>query len=278
MSQDPKIKKGVWVGVFISTGVLLIILSFQWAKTQFSFWETGWVVHTELPQASGLKQGSTVTINGISVGYVEALALSPESIQKVRVSMRLQDSLKSKIPSDSRVSLRTQGALGDRYVEIVPGHAKDVVPESGLITAEPDQDLFDLVKDKVNKADDIFSLAQEAAQLIKQTHRDQRIPEILKETHLLLKDLRALTNSMQKTLNQFNDQERREIQSVLQDIKNITSSIKNGSGTLGLLVQDPELYNSINQLLGGGREKQQLQQLLQQYEMFQKKKQRAGTD
>jgi phospholipid/cholesterol/gamma-HCH transport system substrate-binding protein len=74
--------------------------------------------------ARGLRVGAPVRVAGVEVGRVEAVRVRPELKEHAaEVVLHFQTPYKLEIPSDSVVSLNSDGLLGERYVEIDVRHA-----------------------------------------------------------------------------------------------------------------------------------------------------------
>src|ERR1041385_8802692 len=76
---------------------------------------------TLLPSAAGLPKGGQVTLAGQRIGQIAAIDFIP--IQKKRqgnnilVRMSVSQAVQEQIRRDSKVQLRTQGLLGDKYID-----------------------------------------------------------------------------------------------------------------------------------------------------------------
>ena len=106
-----------------------------------------------LSDVGGLKKGSAVTMGGMTIGKVTEINFTDGSEQSfVEVKMEVREDLRRHIKEDSVPSVRTQGMLGDRYVEISMGN-KNAPP---LETGEP------LVGKSATDFDDTLREAQKA--------------------------------------------------------------------------------------------------------------------
>ncbi|MFN2400248.1 MAG: MlaD family protein [Gemmatimonadaceae bacterium] len=76
-----------------------------------------------LPYGSGIREGGSVTYLGIDAGNIERIDLSTG---RVVLTLRLRRSDFTLRTSDS-VRLRTTGLLGERIVDIKPGHRESPV-------------------------------------------------------------------------------------------------------------------------------------------------------
>jgi phospholipid/cholesterol/gamma-HCH transport system substrate-binding protein len=98
-------------------------------------------LHAEFDNISGLKQGASVEIAGVPVGYVQMLSLKDPM---AKVTLRLDKSIQ--VHDDDIISIRTKGIIGDRYVKISRGSSSTVIPPNGVISeTESVVDIEDLI-------------------------------------------------------------------------------------------------------------------------------------
>src|SRR3972149_905812 len=70
----------------------------------------------------GLRSGAPVWLGGVEAGYVKKIHFPTQAGQiAIQVEMMVDRELASLIRADSTASVRTQGLLGDIYVEIALG-------------------------------------------------------------------------------------------------------------------------------------------------------------
>ncbi len=81
----------------------------------------GYIVTARFDDVSGLTNGSDVKLNGIKVGIVKSLKLNDDYQAKVELLIHN----KIKIPSDSSVSVTTDGIMGNKFVAITAGFSEN---------------------------------------------------------------------------------------------------------------------------------------------------------
>ena len=122
----------VLVGIFVSAGmVALAILAFNVSNMQNLGGGSYYTVTASFTNVSGLKERSSVSIAGVSIGRVISIDVDPESFEAV-VTMRIEERF-NEIPVDSDAGIYTAGLLGEKYVGISNGGAPDFLEEGGEI-------------------------------------------------------------------------------------------------------------------------------------------------
>ncbi len=117
------------VGIFVLLG--LIVLTFFTFRV--SKWgliaEKGYRLTVDFDTAAGLEPKSDVKMAGVPIGKVEEIELVGN---RARLVLRIRQGIR--IPIDSVGSIQTQGLLGEKYVEILPGKdAQRNLPAGGQV-------------------------------------------------------------------------------------------------------------------------------------------------
>jgi len=132
--------------VFLSTGVFLI------GNKDFLFSST-YRLKAEFQNVAGLNNGAAVRIGGIHQGTVKEIDLPSQPDGKVTVVMNVKSETRNIIKKDSRASIKTEGLLGDKYVEISFGSPKaDLIGEDGTIASEMQRDMSEQAQQIADEA------------------------------------------------------------------------------------------------------------------------------
>ena len=86
----------------------------------------GYTVSAEFTKVGGLSIGSDVRINGIKVGTVTAQDLNNEDYT-VKVAFSIASDVK--LPKDSVATIVSDGLMGNKFVKIEPGKAKEYLQD-----------------------------------------------------------------------------------------------------------------------------------------------------
>jgi phospholipid/cholesterol/gamma-HCH transport system substrate-binding protein len=146
------------LGVFIvatllilAAGILLI------GNRQFLFSRT-FGLRADFQNVGGLESGAEVRVGGIHEGTVRTVKLPQHPNQKVTVVMDLDASTRNIIKKDSTAWIKTEGLLGDKYVEISFGSLEaEKVKDGDTLEGQSAVDISDMVK----KTDQILDTTKE---------------------------------------------------------------------------------------------------------------------
>lgn len=180
-----------------------------------------------LPSANGLREGGTVTLAGQLVGTVKKIEFLPvdfDTTRNLRLTARIDRSLREQIRRDSEARLRTMGLLGDKVLDISPGTPKFAVLQPGdTIRVAAGLDLEAVMAKAAGAVDDVVALSH---------------------------DLRAITGGLAKgqgTVGQLltNRAMYDQMTGAMARANGLFAGLQNPNGTFGRMLNDPALYNRL---------------------------------
>jgi phospholipid/cholesterol/gamma-HCH transport system substrate-binding protein len=121
-------------------------------------------VKAEFQNVAGLSDGAEVRVGGIHEGTVRKIDLPKRPDGKVTVIMDLQRETRDIVKKDSLAAIKSEGLLGDKYLEVSFG-SKDAerLKDGETIRSEPPLDISDLLS-KTNQILDTTQTAMLGAQ------------------------------------------------------------------------------------------------------------------
>ena len=155
-------------------------------------------IQAQLFDVGGLKKGSSVTMNGMVVGKVTDITFGNGPTNNILVTMEIRQDFRNRIKSGAIPVIRTQGMLGDRYIDIPPGDDKaPILPEEeilkGTSPADFDKTLSQAISvltetEKVLKA--VNEQEGTAGQLVYDEKFYTNLTKITDELNSLIKDFK----------------------------------------------------------------------------------------
>ncbi len=123
-------------------------------------------VRAEFRTVAGLDTGAEVRVGGIHSGTVKRIDLPPRPDGNVTVVMDLRSATHDVVRKDSVAAIRSEGLLGDKYVEISFGSPEaGKLKENETLQSEAPFEFSQLMK----KADQVLDTAKGAAENIQET-------------------------------------------------------------------------------------------------------------
>jgi len=210
------------VGVFIVTGVALLVLFLFAIGDLATYFQPGYGLRVVFDSANGIGRGSPVQYAGVEVGKVEDVRIiygRDGAAPQVELSVRLPRHVQ--VRTDDEASISTFGLLGEKYLEIRPGPGTGTMLKSGEI----------LIGKPPVSTEQVIERSNEVLTEFKQT---------LEGLNSLVGDPEARIY-LKETLTEARDATRHW--RILGERLNLAMSYtESGQGSLGKLLFDEELY------------------------------------
>lgn len=102
-----------------------------------------YLLHARFRNVAGVNPGSQVVISGVTVGKVDAVHLDTGDFSAV-VDLRIRSDIK--LPTDSIISVKTSGLIGDKFLAVQPGGDEEMAaPGDTLTMTESTVDIESLI-------------------------------------------------------------------------------------------------------------------------------------
>ena len=215
------------VGALVLVGAaILIFLIFLMSGSTGGLFAKKLTLRTYFENASGIKRGAPVTLEGVTIGNVTGIRVVPtHNPMPVEVTMQVSDKIAPYLHTDSLASIASAGVLGDSYVDITSTKAKGPAPADNAV----------LPSNNSSGIQQVVNNSQEAL---------QEATKLMKKSSLLMDALNSTQGSAGKFLH--DPELYNHLTQVSANLEGVTRSINEGHGTLGKLVKDDELYDKLN--------------------------------
>lgn len=251
------------VGIYLAIGIAAILASIFFLGADKAIFRKYVKVHAYFDQTQGLAEGSVVSLSGVTVGNVKSITFL-EVENKLDVTMTIDEKYINRVRKDSEVEIRTQGALGDKFVFIFPGDPRQPMAQEGdvLAVAKP-SDLIGVISERGGEAGKIFDVINEIYKLAHTMNAENRMGKIMNNFETASISLAQASKDAQKMVATVNGARGGEkMAHALDRLDAIVTKIDKGEGTLGLLINDPSLHNQLKSALGGTARKNHVKSLL----------------
>lgn len=214
--------------VLIATVILVTLLFLMTSSSGLGILSKKLTVTTYFENAAGLKEGAAVTLQGVAIGSVKTVTVSPNAARKltpVRVLMKIDGKYMPSLHKDSKVSLTTMGVLGDTVVDI----------NSQTAVGPALQDGDELKTLETPSISDVVKASQGTI---------EQLNVILAKANNIVDNMESGKGSVGKLINDpdlYN-----KLDSTVSELNRIEVGLNNGEGTVGKLLKDNQLYDRLN--------------------------------
>lgn len=261
--MEPNAKTQIKVGIFLAIGLAVAMFSIFMIGGTGSMFSRQMRLHAHFDQVQGLATGSVVSLAGLTVGNIEEIKFLP-STSKLDVIMTIDAHFASRMTEGSMVEIRTQGALGDKFIYIVPSDPnRPPLADGAILPPAPASDLFGVFAERGKETEKIFDIIHELHIMTKSINNEGRLEKTMTNLALASDNLRSASDQAKLFSSELQAKETSaQIRQSAQSLQRILKKIDQGEGTLGALINDSSLHDQLQGLLGSSPRKKQMRSLI----------------
>ena len=255
--MDKKVANNVIVGVFITLGVIAFVFLLFNIGGGVSVFSSQLRLIGRFPQVKGLHQGSEVSLSGLRIGVVKDIKIATDGTKELIVELAISRKFASSLKKNSQATIKTQGVLGDKYIELTIGSEDSPPLKNGdMIDSAEQADLFTKSGNLVTGVSKYFDEEGEITVLLKNLNK---LSKNLVELSTQIKSQKGLLHEM------FYGTSGNNLNKSMAKLESILSKIDEGEGTLGAFVNDPGVYEDIKAMTGGAKRSTVLKFFMKQF-------------
>lgn len=233
------------VGVVVLIALFFTMIGVFMVGKRARLFQKKWPYQTHFDSAAGLVSGNPVRLNGVTVGGVLEVNLSPQpGDQSVLVVYEVDRRVAPRLRTGTQASIKTIGLLGDKYIELAGGSAdQPEIPIGGDIKAAPGAGIEKLLEGGGDLLTDLSAIARSLKNILGRTEKGEGF-------------LGAITSQSPESERLGNS-----FHATLQSLNGILRKIEGGKGLAGKLLIDEkygqetsaslaEAIRSLHSLLG----------------------------
>lgn len=222
------------VGIFVTFAILSILL-FILIQTRLGKW-TGYEIGVMFDYVSGLEIGSPVRVSGVRVGEVRKIEILYEEKPKILVKLKITPGVK--IGKNSKITIKTLGIIGEKYIEIIPSADKEFIKKGEIVQGENPLSVDKIANMGEEIATNLNKILSDISKLTGDKKIQDEIKNILSESNTALKKINSsfdkisvLVDELKETnknINLFIETNSPELKKVLENTDNFLMVSKKG--------------------------------------------------
>lgn len=308
------------VGFFVLASIICFIVFVFMLGGDNKFFTRSYKVQTSFTNVAGLSEGASVRLSGVRIGSVKEIEF-PKDIDKnfIVVLMDIREDGVRRIGADAIATIKTEGLLGDKYIEIIKGskQSPEEIKDIIKINSFNPSDITKLLDQSDELIGNIINISESLDEIVKAFGKEENIENIsntiasfrrtieaiekedgmlntlifgiknkkatdkntlekIDETIALLNELlreikggnglltallfeedlkikvdSAITN-LEKAAESIGDDSgiASDLRDTVANLKSISEKLDQGEGTIGAMINDPLLYDKLNNILG----------------------------
>jgi phospholipid/cholesterol/gamma-HCH transport system substrate-binding protein len=232
-----RLVNNVRLGAFVMAGLLFLVLLLYMIGRNRSLFGSNYILKARFENVQGLVPGNNVRYSGIQSGTVKTIEIVNDT--SIEVSMLIDTKMEDIIRKDAIVSIGSDGLVGNKVVNIIPGEIHDDLAKEGdvLVSKNP-IDTESILKTLSKTNNDVAEIVSGLKVTVERINNSTALWSILSEESLP-EDLRQSAANIRKATSRAG--------LMADDLHVIVSDLKSGKGSAGILLRDTSFANNLNQ-------------------------------
>jgi phospholipid/cholesterol/gamma-HCH transport system substrate-binding protein len=268
-----KLKSAFKVGVFTVIVILVSWWGIKWLGGQNIFL-TNNSYYVYFDDVTGLQESSRVKMRGVEVGNVRSITLMED---KVKVEIAIDADYEDMIPDNSIAEIASAGLMGGMEIYIIQGDSETSMPDGGTFEGRVRPDMLGSLADKGGELLDGLNVTVENLNTLLEANSENigklvanlesvtasinemltassdEIEGALGDLHSFTTmlsessaDIQAMITNLESFSGDLADADIVEkLNTTVESLNGVLSTIENAEGSVGKLLNDTELYDSL---------------------------------
>jgi phospholipid/cholesterol/gamma-HCH transport system substrate-binding protein len=263
------------VGLVVLVALFAVMIAVFMVGKRANLFRKKLPYETRFDSAEGVVPGNPVRLNGVTVGSVLEVILTPDPADRtVRVVYDVDRRAAPRLRKGTRASIKTIGLLGDKYIDLAGGTAEEPEVEvGGQIPAAPGAGIEKLLEGSGDLVTDLSAIARSLKNILGRTEQGKGFLGALTtdsaESERLGNSLNATLASLTAVIRKvergkgfvgqllidekYGKETGESLRAALHSLQNVfakvDSSLQSNTGAISALLSDPEGKQKVYQLL-----------------------------
>jgi phospholipid/cholesterol/gamma-HCH transport system substrate-binding protein len=207
-------KRAITVGVFITLGLLILVVGIFTLGGQQKTFEKNFHVTAVFDDVAGLKKGNNVWFSGVKVGTISSMKFT--GVSQVEVQMAIDQNVQNYIHRNAGVRISSDGLIGNKIIVIESGSPQaPIIADGDVVQTEKLMSTDDIMKTLQKNNDNLLAITTDFKKISNNIVKGKGlVGALMTDSAMALKfrgivnNLNATTASTQKMameLNRFSD-------------------------------------------------------------------------
>ena len=250
------------VGLFVITSVVIFFIFVFVLGGEQNFLKKTYKIQTSFTNVAGLAEGAAVRLSGLKIGSVKEIQF-PEEPDKdfIVVVMEVREEGIKRIGPDAVATIRTEGLLGDKYIEILRGSKEPPkeIPETLQISSYTPPEFQKLLGQSEELIDNIIDISKSLDKIVKAFGKEENIENISRTIASIRRSVEAIESRpglLHTLIYGKRDKSGKDLENTLDKLDEalttlnvLLKDIKNEEGVLTALIYDEKLKEKLDSAL-----------------------------
>jgi len=225
------------LGAFVLAGLLFLILLLYMIGRNRSLFSSTYLLKARFENVQGLIPGNNVRYAGIQAGTVKYIDILNDTT--IEVSMIIDTEMENIIRKDAITSIGTDGLVGNKVINIVPGRSNAAIAiEGDLLATKKALDTDEILSTLSNTNKDVAIIVTGLKTTVERINNSAALWNLLSDETLPVDIRNSATNIKLATA---------KASLMTNDLQSIIRDLKDGKGSVGVLLKDTAFATNLNE-------------------------------
>jgi phospholipid/cholesterol/gamma-HCH transport system substrate-binding protein len=237
------------IGLFLTFGIGLFTAILFLIGNRYDVFGKHVEYYAEFSDIGGLPRGAQVWVSGIEAGEVKGIEIPTSPASKFRLKLQVRVNARGIIRTDSLVSIRTEGIVGDKFVFIKEGSsAAAEAPDGSTLPSKEPFDLTVALEKGTALLDKSSTLVDNLQGSVTDLHG--RLDVALDSVTKTVNHVNGLVTDVQPDIKKLAG----NASQITDTINGIVSDLNAGKGPIGLLLKDEATRKQLQETLANAQQ------------------------
>jgi len=259
------------VGLFALIAVSIFSMILFFLSGEQSYFEKSYTVKTSFKNTAGLIKGAAVRLSGVRIGAVTYLgfATDPVGDKVINVTMLINKNGMGRLNPDAKATIKTEGLLGDKFIEILPGKEPPltVLPDTLSIESQTPIEFASIIGQSGDLMTNVISISESLDKIVKGIGEgknleniNQTIASVKASSEALQKNMEAVAKGngilhtmiygpKDKSGEKLDENTLVKLNKTVTKLDKLLNQVNEGDGALHALVYDEKLTGEVDTTL-----------------------------
>lgn len=238
--KSTAMNKNVKLGIFTITGLIIFVVTLYYLGSRSNLFGSQIRISADFTNASGIQEGSNVRLAGVKVGTVHEVKINSDS--SVTIGMMLDNNSAQFVKKDAKVTIGTEGLMGNKIINISEGTVgAGAVEEGDVLKAGNEADLANIMQSVLTNSRNLQDITNNLVTVTDKLMKGEgAIGKLLFDT-AVEKQMHNVILSLEKSGS--------NAVALTARLQDIVAGMENGKGMAGRLLTDPETAGQFDTMM-----------------------------
>ncbi|MBP8916766.1 MAG: MCE family protein [Chitinophagales bacterium] len=223
------------LGLFVIAGFAFFMLMLYWVGKDTNMFSSNIILKARFQNVNGLMPGNNVRSSGIQVGTVRTITFINDST--IEIEMAIDEEFKKFISKNALVNIGSEGLMGNKIVNIIPGkgEAPEVV-DGDLLASKKNPDTDEMLKILYETNNMVAQIAVSVKSTVDQVNNSTTIWSLLNDAAVSSNIKTSLVNIKEAT---------EDLSVFMEEMELIAHKIESGNGPAGTIINDTTISSDL---------------------------------